>query len=126
MNEQDIEEFLKERDRIREVVGRIGGKPTKGEKAVNIIFVILVICAFIAALLFEGFPRLLSIEIGILFVSLKIAYFLSNEAKVNHFEFWILSSLEWRLNDVIKRMDRLEKILKETQGESEHNEPEDI
>lgn len=115
MDEQDIREFLKERDRIREVVGRIGGKPTKGEKAANIIFVILVICAFIAALLFEGFPRLISIEIGILFVSLKIAYFLSNEAKVNHFEFWILSSLEWRLNDVIKRMDRMEKMLKDAE-----------
>ncbi len=64
MNEDEIREFLKERDRIREVVGRIGGKPTKGEKAANIIFVILVVAAFIAALLFEGFPRLVSMEIG--------------------------------------------------------------
>ena len=125
MNEEDIKEFLKERDRIREVVGRIGGKPTKGEKAVNIIFVILVILAFIAALVFEGFPRLISIEIGILFVSLKIAYFLSNEAKVNHFEFWILSSMEWRLNDVIKRMDRMEKLLKSVQGPDEKKKAEE-
>ncbi|MCD6120505.1 MAG: hypothetical protein J7K04_01550 [Spirochaetales bacterium] len=125
MNEEDIKEFLKERDRIREVVGRIGGKPTKGEKAVNIIFVILVILAFIAALVFEGFPRLISIEIGILFVSLKIAYFLSNEAKVNHFEFWILSSMEWRLNDVIKRMDRMEKLLKNVQGADEKKKAEE-
>jgi len=125
MNEEDIKEFLKERDRIREVVGRIGGKPTKGEKAVNIIFVILVILAFIAALVFEGFPRLISIEIGILFVSLKIAYFLSNEAKVNHFEFWILSSMEWRLNDVIKRMDRMEKLLKNVQGPDEKKKAEE-
>ncbi|NOY10213.1 MAG: hypothetical protein GXP33_15375 [Spirochaetes bacterium] len=113
MDEDEIREFLKERDRIRGVVGRIGGKPTKGEKAANIIFIILVVAAFIMALLFEGFPRLVSMEIGILFVSLKIAYFLSNEAKVNHFEFWILSSLEWRLNDVIKRIDRMEKLMEE-------------
>ena len=126
MDDQDIREFLKERDRIREVVGRIGGKPTKGEKAANIIFVILVVCAFVAALLFEGFPRLLSIEIGILFVSLKIAYFLSNEAKVNHFEFWILSSLEWRLNDVIKRMDRMEKILKSAEESNADHKPGDV
>ena len=74
---------------------------------------LFVITAFVVAVIYEGFPRLVSIEVGILLVSLKIAYFLNNEAKINHFEFWVLSSLEWRMNDLVKRMDNLEKMLEE-------------
>ncbi len=112
MQDEEIKQFIEEKERIRKLVGRIGGKPTRGEKTINILFIIFVIAAFILALIYEGFPRLISIEVGIFLVSLKIAYFLNNEAKVNHFEFWVLSSLEWRMNDVVKRLDNLEKMIK--------------
>ncbi len=113
MDDEEIREFLREKEKIRKVVGRIGGKPTRGEKTANILFMLFVITAFVVAVIYEGFPRLVSIEVGILLVSLKIAYFLNNEAKINHFEFWVLSSLEWRMNDLVKRMDNLEKMLEE-------------
>ena len=34
-----------------------------------------------------------------------------------HFQFWILNSLEFRINDVDKRMKRIEKILKAVNSE---------
>ncbi len=113
MDDDEIREFLKEKERIRKVVGKIGGKPTKGEKTANILFMLFVLGAFVVAIIYEGFPRLISIEVGILLVSLKIAYFLNNEAKVNHFEFWVLSSLEWRMNNLVRRVDNIEKMLTE-------------
>jgi hypothetical protein len=36
------------------------------------------------------------------------------QIKVEHFQFWILNSIEFRLNDVSKRMSKIEKMLKET------------
>ncbi len=113
MDDEEIREFLREKERIRKVVGRIGGKPTRGEKTANVLFMLFVIAAFVVAVIYEGFPRLVSIEVGILLVSLKIAYFLNNEAKINHFEFWVLSSLEWRMNSLVKRMDEMERMLKD-------------
>ena len=86
MYDEEIRQFIEEKERIRKLVGRIGGKPTKGEKTIN------------------------------------IAYFLNNEAKVNHFEFWVLSSLEWRMNDVVKRLDNLEKLIKEIKSENANTE----
>lgn len=46
-----------------------------------------------------------SIEIGVLLLSIKLAIFLYNEAKVTHFQFWMLSSLEMRLNNLNKNME---------------------
>ncbi len=113
MDDEEIREFLREKERIRKVVGKIGGKPTRGERTANVLFMLFVIAAFVVAVIYEGFPRLVSIEVGILLVSLKIAYFLNNEAKINHFEFWVLSSLEWRMNSLVKRVDNIEKLLNE-------------
>ena len=58
-------------------------------------------------------PPLFSVEIGMFLVSIKIIWMIHKQAKVEHFQFWILNSIEFRLNDVSKRMrgieDRLEK-----------------
>jgi hypothetical protein len=32
-----------------------------------------------------------------------------SQARVNHFQLWILSSLEWRLNEVVKEIDKVKE-----------------
>ena len=56
--------------------------------------------------------RLLSIEFGVLLISLKILYSLANEAKVAHFQFWILSTIEWRLHDMNNKLTEIADELK--------------
>jgi hypothetical protein len=70
-----------------------------------------VLIVFILGGIFHTIPITLSLEIGVLLVSLKVAYMINSQEKVNHFQFWILTSLEFRLNEVSKNLKKLEKKL---------------
>ena len=106
--ESEIRDYLKEKDRIRDILGKIGGKPGQREKAVNIVFIALVGITFASAIISEA-VREISLEVAILLVSVKLIYVLSQNAKINHFQFWMLSTLEWRLNEMAKDLSSLEK-----------------
>jgi len=109
----DIEHYLKEKEAIRTIVGKIGGASTKAEKLINEFFLILVIAAFLLPFFFTQISADISIEIAILLVSLKLFYFLYQSAKINHFQFWMLSSIEWRLNEMAKKVKSIEKKFRE-------------
>jgi hypothetical protein len=110
--EKEVEEFRKEKERVRKIVGQIGGKRNlKNDKYINILFLIIVLIVFILGGIFHTIPITLSLEIGVLLVSLKVAYMINSQEKVNHFQFWILTSLEFRLNEVSKNLKKLEKKL---------------
>ena len=49
------------------------------------------------------------IELATVTLSLKIIYFIHAQMRVNHFEFWILSSLEWRVNEIMKQLRHIRK-----------------
>ncbi len=99
----EIEEFQKEKERIRAIVGKIGGVPILRTKIFEVIILFLVISSLVVSLLVEGFVwRLALIEVAIALVSFKLIIMMRNQARVNHFQLWILSSLEWRLNEIIK------------------------
>ena len=73
-----IKHFLEEREKIKRIVGRIGGKPTRYERIINATFFVLLVISFIIPLIFHGQTmRLLSIEFGVLLISLKILYSLA-------------------------------------------------
>lgn len=103
----EIAHYLEEKEKIRKIIGQIGGETQPGTKMLNHLFLILVVSAFVIALLFQEW-RVLTVEVAILLVSLKLVYLVSQEAKVNHFQFWMLSSIEWRLNDLGKKFYDLE------------------
>lgn len=107
--EKEINEFKKEKERVRKIVGKIGGHQNeKFHFSINIAFLIVVMCIFILGMLKKiGF--ILSVEIGVLLVSLKIAWMIHEQQKVNHFQFWILTSLEYRVNEIHKKVATLEK-----------------
>ncbi|MDN5304280.1 MAG: hypothetical protein PWP46_1162 [Fusobacteriaceae bacterium] len=110
--EKEVEEFRKEKERVRKIVGQIGGKRNlQNDKYINILFLIIVLIVFILGGIFHTIPITLSLEIGVLLVSLKVAYMINSQEKVNHFQFWILTSLEFRLNEVSKNLKKLEKKL---------------
>jgi len=64
------------------------------------IGLILVCCA--ASIISEGVWRILSLEFAIAIVSVKIIYLMYNQARVNHFQLWVSTSIEWRLNELTK------------------------
>lgn len=107
--EKDIEEFLAEKEKIRNIIGRIGGKITFVSKVTNFFWIIAVITVFIISIFMRNTPRLIMIEVGVLLISLKIIYYFHRQARVNHFQFWILSSLEWRVNEIMRKLNELIK-----------------
>jgi hypothetical protein len=53
--------------------------------------------------------RLLMIELATVTLSMKIIYMIHYQMRVNHFKFWILSSLEWRINEMAKQIKQLKE-----------------
>jgi len=49
------------------------------------------------------------IELATVTLSAKIIYMIHLQMKINHFQFWILSSIEWRINETIKHMKEAKK-----------------
>ena len=114
----ELDQFKKEKEKIRNLMGQIGGKDAeKKDRIANRFFI-----TAIGLLAFNDFmhhivgihsplPSLFSLEIAVLLVSVKIIWMMHKATKVEHFQFWILNSIEYRLNDVSKQLRTLEKTV---------------
>jgi hypothetical protein len=112
----ELEQFRQEKEKVRRLVGQIGGKATaKRDRVINVVFVGAIVILFSLDFLryIFGLPiplaPLLSIELGLLLVSLKIIWMIHRSMKVEHFQFWILNSIEFRLNDISRKIQGMEK-----------------
>ena len=117
LSREELEEFVREKEQIRKIVGQIGGRPTTLGKVVNWGMLSVILLTLIAAPFIPKELELPAIEIGLILISIKIFIFLHNEAKVIHFQFWMLSSLEWRMNEISKRLSQIDKNLQMSQDD---------
>ena len=119
MLREELEQFKKDKEKIRKFIGSIGGQGTsRWTMVINAIFcsiiVVLFAVAFIENIMQITIPvmsPLFSIEVGILLVSIKIIWMIHKQTKVEHFQFWILNSIEFRVNDISKKIYDLEQTL---------------
>ena len=105
----ELEMFQQEKEKVRAIIGRIGGVPTGNEKILNFVFFIIIIFCLLISFLAEGKIRYIMSEIAIALISFKIMYLIHIQAKVNHFQLWILSSIEWRVNEFVRKLEKIEK-----------------
>lgn len=114
---KEIEEFNKERDRIRKTIGEIGGiRYSRKDNVINGIFLTIILLLFISEVATRWLPTYISIEVGILLVSIKIVWMIHAQQKYNHFVFWILNSIEFRQNEMAHKIRDLEQKLDRLQG----------
>jgi len=111
----ELEHFRCERERIRRILGCVGGKVgTTSDNAVNAAFVAGIVFVFGLWILRHftrvplDLPPMLSLELGVLLVSLKIVWMIHRQSKVDHFQFWILSSIEFRLDAIAKQLGEMD------------------
>ncbi|MFC1682957.1 hypothetical protein ACFL0G_01950 [Candidatus Zixiibacteriota bacterium] len=116
---EELEHFRLEKEKVRKLVGQIGGKASlKRDRTLNALFILaiatLLILDFMRHLMDFSvpLPPLFSIELGVLLVSIKIIWMIHRSMKVEHFQFWILNSIEFRLNDISRRMKGIEEKIK--------------
>lgn len=106
---KELESFQQEKERIRAIVGRIGGVPKTQAHIINAVFIAIVVISVIVSIIGGKDRQLLMIEIATVTLAIKIIYLIHTQMRVNHFEFWILSSLEWRINEIMKQLRELRK-----------------
>ncbi len=92
-------------------VNSFGFASTKKQTSVNIIIVAGVIFSFTMAFYYKGFLQALALEVGLFLLSIKLAYFMHNVIKFNHYLFWILNSLEMHMLNLKKEVEELNKRL---------------
>ena len=98
---EQLKNFKKEKERVRAIVGQAGGVPTMDTKLFNIIFFVLVIASLVVSIIAKGTLRLAMSELAIAAISFKLIFLMHSQSRVNHFQLWILTSLEWRLNEMM-------------------------
>lgn len=107
---QELENFQQEKERVRAIIGGIGGVPTFNTKIVNVIFVLLVVCPLIVSLFMQNSNVTLgTIEFATVALSLKILYMMHCQNRVNHFQIWMQSSIEWRINEIMKIIRKIDE-----------------
>lgn len=115
---EELDQFKKEKEKIRQLMGQIGGKhDQQRDRWINWIFIFAIALIAINDVSHHigGFhtpiPTDLSLGIAVLLVSIKIIWMMHKSTKVEHFQFWILNSIEFRLNEVAKQLRRLESTV---------------
>lgn len=111
--QRELEEFHEEKNKVRDVIGKIGGKiNSRIDTGLNIAFLLIIAGLFVLEVTTELLPVFISLEIGVLLVSIKIVWMIHNLNKFYHFQFWVLNSIEFRINDLVKKVRGIEKSVK--------------
>jgi len=106
---RELESFQQEKERVRAILGKIGGVPTFNEKLINAAFIIVIVVSVVISVIAGEKWRLLMIELATVALSVKIIYLMHCQMRMNHFKFWILSSIEWRINEMMVQIKQLKK-----------------
>ena len=111
---EEIEEFRKEKQRIKYIVGEIGGNSEKRQnKIVNMLLLAIMIVVLIVGVALQKIDLVTTLEVAILIGIFKIIWILYENQRINHFQFWILNSLEFRINEIHKKVKKIEKDINE-------------
>ena len=105
----ELEHFEQEKERVRVIIGKIGGVPKFRTKLINFSFIVVIVVAGVISIFSSENLRLLMIELTTVMLAAKIIYMIHVQTRVNHFKFWILSAIEWRINEMMVRIKRIEK-----------------
>jgi len=106
---KEIEEFNREKEKIKALIGQLGGKAySKRDNIINLVFLSVIVVLFTLEITTKFLPAFISLEISVLLVSMKIVWMIHSQNRYNHFVFWILNTLEFRMNDMAKRVRSIE------------------
>jgi len=105
----ELEKFQQEKERVRAIVGKIGGVPAAQTKIINVVFTVLIAAFLLVSVVGGEKLRPLMLELTIVALSVKIVFLIHLQSKVNHFQLWVMSAIEWRMNEMMKIVRSLAK-----------------
>lgn len=110
---ENLNEIQTEKDRIKGLLGEVGNKNNTQHRIVSLIFALLIVVLLVLGVALQKISLYLTLEIVAIVGLFKVIWMFYEFQRSMHFQFWILNSLEFRINDVDKRMKKIEKMLKE-------------
>nr|WP_307776249.1 hypothetical protein [uncultured Cetobacterium sp.] len=116
---EELQEFQKEKERIRNIVGQIGGANNKQNKIVNTLLIVIIVVLLILGGVFNRITPTLAVQVAILFGVIKLIWMFYESQRASHFQFWILNSLEFRINEIYKKTKKLEKDINDLKKQRE-------
>jgi hypothetical protein len=105
----ELENFQQEKERVRAIIGKIGGVPTFNTRLFNWFFIAVIAVSLIISFILGDRAKLAMIEFATVALSIKILYMMHCQTRVNHFQLWMQSSLEWRINEMTKLLREIKK-----------------
>ena len=107
---REIKEYNKERDQIKMLLGKIGGTAySRLDMVINILFLSIILILFFMEVTTHWLPPYISLEVSVLLLSIKIVWMIQSQYRFNHFQFWILNSIEFRMNIISGKIKTIEK-----------------
>ncbi len=107
---EDLNEFLKEKEEMRDIIGKIGGSNNSQYRLMTTLFAGIILVIFVTGIILRRLSPTLTISLSILIAAFKIIWMQQQSQKSMHFQFWILNSIEIRINELDKRQRKLEKM----------------
>jgi hypothetical protein len=122
---EELEHYRREKETVRKLIGSIEGQSSKKvDRTVNIAFIVLVVMLFavdfarnLIPLRIHGIPDMMFLEVAVLLVSVKIIWMIHRQARVEHFQFWILNSIEFQMTSMARRMGDIEAVARDGKRE---------
>lgn len=115
---KEIEDYNQEREKIRIMLGKLGGKTfSKVDAIINGMFLAIILTLFILEITTHFLPPFISLEISVLLVSIKIVFMMHHQYKTNHFQFWILNTIEFKINAMHTDLRNIESKIKNLETE---------
>lgn len=118
---EELQEFQREKERIRNIVGQIGGSNRKQDRIINILLLIIIVDLLVFGTVFKIINPSLAVQVAILFGIIKLIWMFYESKRASHFQFWILNSLEYRINEIFKRIKKIEKDIQNNQQNIKEN-----
>lgn len=111
---EELEEFKKEKEQIQKIIEEVGGTTeTIQNKLINILLIAIIAIVLVVGVALKKIDLIVTLEVAILLGIFKIIWMLYEKKRVDHFQFWILNSLEFRMNEIHKKVKSIEKKLEE-------------
>ncbi len=119
--EQEILYDLQD-EKLQKVLGSFGGKPTKKDRIMNAVFVVLVAVLFVAEIFWRETIGSVALDLAVLLISAKLIYLMHTQARVNHYQFWILTAIEMKTTIMLEQLQKLSaEIDKKQRSENASN-----
>ena len=116
---EELHEFQKEKERIRTIVGQVGGAGNTQHKVVNLLLILIIAALLVMGGVFNKVTPTIALQVAILLGIFQLIWMFYESQRASHFQFWILNSLEFRINEIHKRVKKIEKELEKNKKEGE-------